>query len=213
MSGLKPSRSPAILEFIVDDHIEPRYWLEAGEETRRALEPESIWSSAHPYAVDGGPGLVIQAFNFDSLWAGPVTYPVIVLVAPPPVELVRHQGDLYPGPGPFEYEGVRYRSRTEIRVAEVLDAANVLYMPLPTAVRHHQKYEPDFVIIHVGRIGVLEVDGPHHTPMTRAREDARATWLYQSGVRLVQHVAVADIDRDVEGVVKNFLALLRGPTL
>jgi len=29
----------------------------------------------------------------------------------------------------------------------------------------------------------------------------------------VHHVEVAAVDRDVDGVVRNFLALLRGPTL
>jgi len=196
-----------------DTYTEPTYWLEARGEVRSALADESEWRPISPEEWDEGqqPGLVIQAFQAGNPWS-PSAYPTVVLVASP-AEVGRHQGDLYPGRGQFDYEGVRYRSRTETRVAAALDEANVLYLPLPTAVRHHQKVEPDFLVVHFGRIGVLEIDGPHHTPMTRAREDARAAWLLQSGVRLVHHVEVAAVDRDVDGVVRNFLALLRGPTL
>jgi hypothetical protein len=126
----------------------------------------------------------------------------------------RHQASAFPGSPTHEYRGTRYRSKTEIRVAQALDEANVLYFPLPLGIRHYTRIaEPDFLVIQLGRVGVLEIDGPHHTPLTRAQEDARAAKLIQSGVRFVHHVAVRDVDEDASAVVKNFLALLSGPFL
>ena len=108
---------------------------------------------------------------------------------------------------------MKFRSKTEVRIAQALDDANVLYFPLPIAVRHLTSLEPDFVVVHLGRVGVLEIDGPHHTALTRAREDARAAFFQQSGIRLVRHYAVSAVDADPAAVVKDFLQLLRGPTL
>jgi len=68
-------------------------------------------------------------------------------------------------------------------------------------------------VIRKGRIGVLEVDGPHHTHLTRAAEDKRAAWFLQSGVALVHHIAVEDIDADAKAVVWGFLRLLGGPSV
>lgn len=125
----------------------------------------------------------------------------------------RLQGVLYPGPGEFDYNGLSFRSRTEVVIAQALDEASVLYFPLPVAVRGRTKLEPDFVVVHLGRVGVLEVDGPHHTALTRAREDLRAAWFLKSGVRLVRHYSVHQIDADAVSVVRDFLTDLRGPTL
>jgi hypothetical protein len=126
--------------------------------------------------------------------------------APPRVQGIRGK------PGPVEHNGLRFRSYTETGIAEILDDAGVLYFPLPVAVRSRVKVEPDFLIVHQGRVGVLEIDGPHHTPMTRAEEDRRAAWFEKSGVRLVRHYPVRTVDADAKAVVREFLEDLRGPT-
>lgn len=115
------------------------------------------------------------------------------------------------GPGRVEFNGMRFRSLTETRIAQALDDANVLYFPLPVGVRHRVKFEVDFLIVHKGRVGVLEVDGPTHTATTRAREDSRAAWFEKSGVSLFRHYPVQAVDDGPAAVVADFLNDLRGP--
>jgi hypothetical protein len=166
-----------------------------------------------------GPGVLLYAFD-DSLPEGNRVFPDIEVETAALPSLperaaarFRNQGVLYPGPGSHENNGLRFRSKTEVRVAEALDDAGVMWFPLPVAVRGRVAKEPDFLVLTLGRVGILEVDGPTHTPLTRAQEDARAAWFQQSGVRLVHHVSVRDIDADAPAVVQRFLALLKGPVL
>jgi hypothetical protein len=125
----------------------------------------------------------------------------------------RVQAALFPGARLVEHNGLRFRSHTETRLAQALDEMGVMYFPLPVAVRGKARREPDFVIVHRGMAGVLEVDGPHHTNLTRAHEDQRAEWFLQSGFRLVRHYSVQEIDTDAKGVVRRFLQLMRGPVV
>jgi very-short-patch-repair endonuclease len=108
---------------------------------------------------------------------------------------------------------MRFISATETRVAGALDDANVLYFPLPVAVRHRVKFEVDFLVVHRGRVGVLEVDGPTHTATTRAREDSRAAWFEKSGIALFRHYPASAVDDGPAAVVADFLNDLRGPRL
>lgn len=159
-----------------------------------------------------GPGALVFAFgsvtDLEDLGLWPTLH-----VAAPEREVGRHQGTARE-PGKYEHRGIRYRSRTEIRVAEALDEANVLYFPLPLGVRHYVRLaEPDFLVVHLGRVGILEIDGPTHTPLTRAQESAKDAKLLQSGVRYIHHADVREVDKDAAAVVQNFLAMLRGPIL
>lgn len=186
-------------------------FLSADAEARQVLDDEAEWQ----FSKEGenlGPTALIVAFAVTNVMNDVHVYPSISLAADLR-EVPRHQGTARE-PGKYEHRGVRYRSKTEIRVAEALDEANVLYFPLPLGMRHYQRIaEPDFLIVSMGKVAVLEVDGPHHTPLTRAQEAAKDAKLVQSGIRLVHHVEVAAVDRDVNAVVKEFLALLRGPIL
>ncbi|HYW18836.1 MAG TPA: pentapeptide repeat-containing protein [Nodularia sp. (in: cyanobacteria)] len=69
------------------------------------------------------------------------------------------------------WENLRFRSKTEIKIAEALDRTGVLFVPnslarLNTAKGRENK-EADFLICYNGKWGVLEVDGPFHTAERR----------------------------------------------
>jgi hypothetical protein len=186
-------------------------YLSAPAEAREILDGEAEWIVTDD-GESGGPTALIVAFSVTNALNDVTLYPDITIGADLR-EVPRHQGTARE-PGKYEYRGLRYRSQTETRVAEALDEANVLYFPLPLGVRHYQRIaEPDFLVVTQGKVGVLEIDGPHHTPLTRAQEAAKDAKLLQSGVRLVHHASVNDVDRDVTAVVKEFLTLLRGPIL
>lgn len=87
-------------------------------------------------------------------------------------ELIKGKGITNQASGAIDarlWQGFRFRSATEIKIAEALDNAGVLFFPLPKARvaldSGHTNIEPDFVVCHEGRWGILEVDEePFHLP-------------------------------------------------
>lgn len=81
-------------------------------------------------------------------------------------ELIKGRGVTNQASGaenPRMWQGFRFRSATEIKIAEALDRAGVLFFPLPKARvavdDRHMNVEPDFVVCQEGRWGILEVTG------------------------------------------------------
>jgi hypothetical protein len=109
--------------------------------------------------------------------------------------------------------GMRYRSRSEAQIALALDRAGVMYLPnckarlgSPTA---RQNKEPDFLICHEGKWGILEVDGePFHPPSRTVQDHERDQFFYAHGVRVVRHYDATRCFRDSDGVVKEFISNL-----
>jgi hypothetical protein len=126
----------------------------------------------------------------------------------------RNQGTV-PGVPPAGFvgaDGLRYRSKTEIRLADELLARGILYMPLGVVARRNkgrvERNEPDFVIFHGGRTGVLEVHGaPFHPPARAVEEEARALPFKLQGVR--HHMFDSELVYNHPGdVIDTFLELL-----
>ncbi|MFF7382129.1 hypothetical protein [Streptomyces griseoluteus] len=71
--------------------------------------------------------------------------------------------------------------------------------------------EPDFLITYKGRVGVIEVDGPHHEGPKRASNDhSRTRLLINAGVEWVDRLDVRDTTEkaEVQKFVNNFLSRL-----
>lgn len=109
----------------------------------------------------------------------------------------------------FSRNGLRFRSRTEQVLAEAFSRSGVLFFPLPAAVSKVQKYEPDFLVCHRGKWGILEVHGDDfHPPETAAKEHERGRWFQELGVKMFQVFNATDCYNDSDGVVERFLKLL-----
>lgn len=112
------------------------------------------------------------------------------------------------------WNGLRYRSESERRIAAALDREGVLFLPNcrarlgPEGKRLNR--EGDFLVCHEGKWGLLEVDGePFHPPTRKAQEDERDRLFKQHGVCVVEHFdAVRCYETPIE-VVKQFLAILK----
>lgn len=109
---------------------------------------------------------------------------------------------------------LRFRSATEIEIAQALDRAGVLFFPLPIARLSGQKgrinREPDFLICDEGRWGILEVDGkPYHPPERSAHEHQRDRLFLDHGVRVVQRFDATDCFATPDKVVSDFLRILK----
>jgi hypothetical protein len=110
------------------------------------------------------------------------------------------------------YEGLRYRSMSEVKIAEALERAGVMYFPncsarLGKGTRYTR--EPDFLIFHNGKWGILEVDGePYHPPSRTVQDHARDRLFLEQGKIFIQHYDSKDCFNNPTGVVSQFIKLL-----
>jgi hypothetical protein len=111
------------------------------------------------------------------------------------------------------WNNLRFRSASEVRIAEALERAQVLFLPNCMArlgFSHRENREADFLICQKGKWGILEVDGPFsHPPARKVDDDERARLFKAHGIHLVEHFDAGDCLEDADGVVKGFLYLLR----
>lgn len=112
------------------------------------------------------------------------------------------------------WSNLRFRSESEIRIAQALDRASVLYFANckarlgPPGQRVNR--EPDFLVCADGKWGILEVDGEPFHPASRAAEDHERDRLFrQYGIRLVEHFDARRCYDTPDMVASTFLALLR----
>ena len=119
-----------------------------------------------------------------------------------------------------EWGGMYFRSNAEIRIAEALDRAGVLFFAnvrgrvglQETLISDTQltgRVEVDFLGFYQGRCVSLEVDGSHHGEGDQTiRDYARDRVLLRAGVPTVRFTAQDCLLRP-EGVVAEVLAILR----
>jgi hypothetical protein len=112
------------------------------------------------------------------------------------------------------WNGLWFRSRPEVCIAEALDRANVLLVPdasvrLGITQDHRANREPDFLVIDAGRFGILEVDGPWHTPATAHQEHEWDRRFREHGIAVVERFASDECREMPDDVVARFLRLLR----
>src|SRR5262249_11934588 len=106
----------------------------------------------------------------------------------------------------------RFRSQAEVRLANALEKAKVLFFPNCKArlgISKRENREPDFLVCHQGKSGILEVDGePFHPPARTVDDHERDRLFLAHGIKLVQHFDAGECFENAEGVVKKFLYLL-----
>lgn len=112
-----------------------------------------------------------------------------------------------------QWEGLWFRSGAEVAIAEALDRADVLFAPnasvrLGITQDHRANVEPDFLIVADGEVGVLEVDGPWHTPATAHAEHERDRRFREHGVAVVERFGSDECSGIPDDVVARFLRLL-----
>lgn len=112
------------------------------------------------------------------------------------------------------YNEMKFASHIEIRIAQELEKAKVLFFPLPMAVRvetgklWQDHREPDFLVCLDGVWGVLEISGPSHEG--RYDKDAeKGTWFKHAGILCVEYYSAERCYTDSASVVADFIAILR----
>ena len=113
----------------------------------------------------------------------------------------------------YEWKYLKFRSKTEIKIAEALDRAGVLFLPncraRLTTPEGRQNKEADFLICDDGKWGILEVDGPHHTPERRVEEQERERMFRHYGIMIIERFDSNRCYEKPDAVVEEFLELLK----
>jgi hypothetical protein len=111
------------------------------------------------------------------------------------------------------WANLRFRSASEVRIAQELNRRGVMFFPncrarLPVG-KERRNLEPDFLICYEGKWGILEVDGDPFHPPSRASEDhERDRHFRTQGVRVVERFKADECFENYDGVVSKFLDLL-----
>jgi hypothetical protein len=115
---------------------------------------------------------------------------------------------------PLVYMGMKYSSSPEVKIAEALEKDGIMYFP-NCAVRvgtanNRQSYVPDFLILHMGKWGILEVDGQtYHTPKSATKDHERSQLIQSHGKLYVARFDAMRCKDDPVGVIDEFLKLLK----
>jgi hypothetical protein len=113
---------------------------------------------------------------------------------------------------PYQWNGFYFRSRTEIRIAEALDRAGVLFYPNSKArlnkAEARVNMESDFLVFKAGRFGILEVDG-REWHQTAADDHERDRLFKRHGIRVIERFDAARCWNEPDEVVQEFLEILR----
>ena len=128
-----------------------------------------------------------------------------------PLRLDVHN-NLFAHKGALEWKHLRFRTVGEVRIAEALDAAGVLFLPNCRARVGEETFrenrEPDFLVCHRGKWGILEIDGRSHTPSRTVDDHDRDRLFKLHGIRVVEHFDDAECFENARRVVAKFLRIL-----
>lgn len=105
-----------------------------------------------------------------------------------------------------------FRSQTEKIIANELENRGILYFVNARArvgdSLKRKTRELDFLIFYRGKVGILEVDGPHHTPSTSADEYERDRLFKREGILVIERFKAEKCYENPTAVINELLAIL-----
>jgi hypothetical protein len=112
------------------------------------------------------------------------------------------------------WKNLRFRSGSEIKIAQALEKTGVLFLPNCLArlgmVGSRQNREADFLVCQNGKWGILEVDGlPFHPPSRTVEDHERDRLFKLHGITLIEHFDSNECYKKPDEVVCTFLTLLK----
>lgn len=113
----------------------------------------------------------------------------------------------------LNWNNLGFRSASEIKIAQALDKAGVLFLPNCKARLgsggNRQNREPDFLICYNGKWGILEVDGEPFHQASRAVADHERDRLFKiHGITVAEHYDANKCFNKPDEVVNEFLRIL-----
>ena len=141
------------------------------------------------------------------------TTDLIISKTPQNDNYINNQGvQFYSNSTIHTWERLRFRSKTEIKIAEALDRTGVLFVPNSlarlTTPKGRENKEADFLICYNGKWGVLEVDGPFHTAERRVEEQERERIFKKNGIKVVERFDSERCYNNPDEVVQEFFKMI-----
>jgi hypothetical protein len=122
------------------------------------------------------------------------------------IAVVRNQGTLV-FPGLHRFLGMRFKSKTEVRLAQALHRRGIPFMANPRFCWLEHRREPDFVAVIAGRLYVVEIHGAPWHPSGRTAIDFQRDLVYRyQGIEVVP-LDAAQVWTDAEKAVDLLLKL------
>jgi hypothetical protein len=151
--------------------------------------------------------------EFASLYKKIIETTDLILRKTPQNNNINNQGvQFYSNSKIHTWENLRFRSKTEIKIAEALDRTGVLFVPNSlarlTTPKGRENKEADFLICYNGKWGVLEVDGPFHTAERRVEEQERERIFKKNGIKVVERFDAERCYNNPDEVVQEFFKMI-----
>lgn len=127
---------------------------------------------------------------------------------------ITNQGVPREGESPRIWKGLRFRSATEVKIADALDQSGVFFLPnclgrLDGDDGMRRNREADFLVCRLGHWGIMEIDGEPYHPAARAAEDHKRDRLFRKhGIKTVERFPATECYETPGLVVRRFLEIL-----
>jgi len=102
-----------------------------------------------------------------------------------------------------EYNGMKFRSKSEMALAKHFEESNVLFFPLPLANCRGEKKEPDYLVCKDGKWAILECVSDMYHPSIE-READRDIWFQNHNIEVRKYPATRCFNAPAE-VVADFI--------
>ncbi|MEG3846071.1 pentapeptide repeat-containing protein [Microcoleus sp. herbarium19] len=107
----------------------------------------------------------------------------------------------------YYWNDLRFRCEEEVKIAEALDRTNTLFFPNSkarlTTPAGRQNQEPDFLIFHQGKWGILEIWHPD-----TQKDETRDRQFASHGIRIIHYCDANRCTEEPDRIVQEFLDLL-----
>ncbi len=107
----------------------------------------------------------------------------------------------------YHWNDLRFQCEEEVKIAEALDRTNTLFFPNSkarlTTPAGRQNQEPDFLIFHQGKWGILEISHPD-----TEKDETRDRLFASHGISIIHYCDAERCCEDADRVVQEFLDIL-----
>lgn len=108
----------------------------------------------------------------------------------------------------YSWKGLKFRSKSEIKIAEELDRRGIFFLPNCVARLNGKNIEADFLINYKNLWGILEVDGKKYHTNKQKDKDRDNSITHLTSVSFIKRYSSLDCYNNAYNVVDLFLYLL-----
>ena len=113
----------------------------------------------------------------------------------------------------YYWNGLKFYSDAEVKIAEALDRLSLLFFPQPqlrlNTSEGRQNQQPSFVIVYQGKLGILQIDDEQCSQVESEAREVQSDFAFNSqDIRIVQHYDANRCRQESDRLVQEFLGIL-----